>query len=264
MRGRIGLMRLAFAGAALAALASGCGRGPGAPAPGGKLRVAASIFPLADLMARVGGGEVEVVTLLPAGTSPHGFEPQPQQVEQLAGCRILLVVGLGVDPWAEQAAKATGSPIRIVRLADLVGPNTAGAEDGHSHHGEAVDPHLWLDPVRMRELLPVLADALAGLDPAHASGYRARGKAFDGELAALDATCRATLAGVKEKAFVSFHPAFTHLAARYGLRQCALTASHAQEGGPAALERVVRFVKEQRIKVVFAEPQFPADRLRWL
>lgn len=242
---------LILAGAVLA-LAAGCGRDEGADRSGA-LKVAASIFPLADVARQIGGGDVEVVTLLPPGASPHGFEPQPRQVEQLARCRLLLAVGAGADPWAARAAKASGANIRTLPFADAAGQS---AQDG--------DPHGWLDPVRMKQFTVAVAGAMADLDPNHAAAYAARAKAFAAELDKLDAEHRETLGKLKTKAFVSFHPAFTHLATRYGLQQAALAESHADEGGPERLEHVVEFVRKHKLRVVFAEPQFPAEKLRWL
>lgn len=235
------------------ALAAGCGQDEDA-ARSRKLKVAASIFPLADVARQIGGDDVEVVTLLPPGASPHGFEPQPRQVEQLAQCRLL--IGADVDLWAERAAKANGADIKTLRFADVAKvwafrlPTDA--------------PHGWLDPVRMKQFAAAVAEAMAELDPAHAAAYAERAKAFIAELDKLDAEHRETLGKLKTKAFVSFHAAFIHLAARYGLKQVALTDLHADEGGPEQLERVVEFVRENKLKVVFAEPQFPAEKLRWL
>jgi zinc transport system substrate-binding protein len=245
----------------LVALLVWAGCGPERPRQdGGKPVVTASIFPLADAARQVGGGRIRVVTLLPPGTTPHGFDPEPAQAEQLAHSRLLLMVGLGMDSWAERCAEASGADIRIVRFARAVEEQAPETGD---EHGPS-DPHLWLDPVLMKGFVPVLVDELVRLDPAGAAGYRRRGKTFEAELAKLDREYRDALDGLKGKAFLSFHPAFTHLAARYGLEQATLTSSHAQEGGPASLEHAVEFVKEHKLKAVFAEPQFPADKLQWL
>jgi zinc transport system substrate-binding protein len=255
------------------ALLSGCGEESASQIPpggDGKLRIVASIFPLADVARQIGGDRVTVTTLLPPGSSPHGFEPLPQQVEALAGADLLLVVGLGMDPWAGRAAKATGKAIPSLGLAEAVGrephehhhePESHAADE---HHHEGGDPHLWLDPFLVKEYTTALVAKLTELDAEHADGYRARAKAFAGKLHALDRDYRQTLAPAKAKAFVTFHPAFTHLAERYGLQQMALTGSHADEGGPQQLERVVAFVKQHKLKVIFAEPQFPAEKLDWL
>jgi zinc transport system substrate-binding protein len=232
---------------ALAALAAGCG-GPAAP-DDGRLRVAASVFPLADVVRQIGGEHVAVVTLLPPGATPHGFQPHARQVEELARCRLLLTVGRGMDPWAAQAAKAGGRPIRILELAT---------------GGEHADPHVWLDPLLLKAFVPQVVAELAKLDPPHKADFETRAAAFIAELDRLDAEYREALSKVKVKAFVTFHPSFTHLAKRYGLTQATLARSHAEEGGARALEHVVEFVKEHKLKAVFAEPQFPADKLAWL
>jgi zinc transport system substrate-binding protein len=258
----------------------GCGDGgrsgsDGARPRGGKLRVVASIFPLADVAREVGGDRVAVTTLLPPGASPHGFEPQPLQAEALSRADLLLVVGMEMDPWAERSAKATGTSIPVLDLAEAVGeeqhdePGSHDADEhphaGEDHHHHAHgDPHLWLDPVLMKEYVAALAATLADLDPDHAGGYRDRADAFAAKLDALDREYRRKLADAKTKAFVTFHPAFSHLAERYGLEQTAMTGSHADEGGPEQLEHVVAFVKKHNLNVVFAEPQFPAEKLAWL
>ncbi len=51
--------------------AAGCGGNEGDAPKARTLCVAASIFPLADVANRIGGGDVEVVTLLPPGTDGH-------------------------------------------------------------------------------------------------------------------------------------------------------------------------------------------------
>ena len=99
---------------------AGCSRTP-APSREGPFQVAASIFPLADAAREVGGENVTVTTLLPAGRSPHGYQLKPRQVEAVASARLLLVVGLGMDEWAEQAARVSGGRLEVLRMADVVG-----------------------------------------------------------------------------------------------------------------------------------------------
>ncbi len=243
----------------------GCGGGDAGGQVGGRLKVAASIFPLADVARQIGGDDVAVVTLLPPGISPHGFEPRPRQAEQLAGSRLLLVVGLGMDAWAEESAKASGTSVKTIRFADTVehGHISRGAGEQHGRD-YAGAPHMWLDPLLMKSFVDAVAEAMAELDPAHAEGYRRRSEGYTAELERLDADYRRVLGKTKGKAFVSFHPAFTYLAARYGLEQAAIVQSHSSGFGSEALERVVKFIREHDLKVIFAEPHFAADKLTWL
>src|SRR5512139_561685 len=107
------------------------------------VRVVATIFPLADVVRQVGGDEVEVVTLLPPGASPHTFEPTPEQARQVATARVFVDVGAGLDGWAARLRAARTEPLIVVTA-------TAGVTllDGDHHGG---DPHVWLDPVLVRD-----------------------------------------------------------------------------------------------------------------
>ena len=248
---------------------SGCRRA--APPLGGPpWRIVASIFPLADLAKNIGGNRVSVSCLLPPGRSPHGYRPTPEQAELIAESRLLVMNGLGMDEWARRAAKAAGRGL-LVRLAEevelvpvKVGADSAREHGSHEHEGyhasHGADPHIWLDPVLMIGMATAVGDALAKLDPDGSEFYRANVTVYANELKKLDEEYRRTLSACKHKEFVSFHSAYTYLAARYGLTQEAVF--ELPESDAARLEHVVEFVREHKVKVIFAEPQFPADRLK--
>ncbi|MEX0877818.1 MAG: zinc ABC transporter substrate-binding protein, partial [Candidatus Spechtbacterales bacterium] len=49
-----------------------------------KLKVAATIFPLYDIVSNVAGDSVDVELLLPSGASPHFYEFTPRQLAGLS------------------------------------------------------------------------------------------------------------------------------------------------------------------------------------
>lgn len=67
---------------------------------GHKIKVAASIYPVYDIVRQVGEEYADVKLVLPAGASPHTFEATPTQVRNLTGSRALFMVGHGLDNWA--------------------------------------------------------------------------------------------------------------------------------------------------------------------
>jgi len=277
--------------AALAGLAlTGCRKeAPSTAAAAGKVRVVATIFPLADVVAQVGGDDVAVTMLLPPGQTPHDYEPKPQQAEEIAAARMMVMVGLGIDEWASRIAQDAGElqKIKILRMADVAVPikvreqepgheenpssgpaehrepsaGAAGRQAHAGHHPEQGDPHLWLDPVFMEQFVPEVAKALGDLDPGHREAYAKRAAAYVEQLKALDQEYRTTLARVKRRQFVTFHSAFTYVAARYGLEQAAVYSADAAGFGTEQLEKVADFIKAHNLKVIFAEPQFPAEKL---
>jgi ABC-type Zn uptake system ZnuABC Zn-binding protein ZnuA len=240
----------------------------------GRIAVAATIFPIADVIRQIGGDRVRVTTLLGAGQSPHGFEPTPAQIEEIANSRLLVIVGLGLDDWARRSAMASGRhPPTILDLgAALVGtasrpaPQSTGpaaAVDGHDddHDHGGTDPHIWLDPIEMIRVTAAIVQAMQEIDPAGGAGYAANGLRFDAALRDLDRLCRQRLAGLRCREFVTLHAAFGHFAARYGLKEISIRHADAEEGSPKQFERVVAFIKQNKVKFIFAEPQFPTDRL---
>lgn len=281
---------------ALLALLGGC-RERTAPAPSGKLRVAASIFPLADVAARIGGDDANVVMLLRAGESPHDYEPTPDNARQVAQADVIVLVGMGIDDWAVRSGQPTGHA-RILRVTEgdgfrraLAGAETqtaptisagrsqrvevpglddsehnsgndAHAGEHHAHGGR--DPHVWLDPVLMQTIVREIAEAFAQADPVRADAYCRRADGYIQELRQLDHDYRQTLAAVAQRHFVSFHKAFSYMARRYGLDQIALNNVEAADFGPDQLRKVVDYIRENRVKVIFAERQFPADKLQRL
>src|SRR4030042_5020958 len=80
----------------------------------GKLKVVATIFPLADFVRNVGGDNVEVTTLMSAGASPHPWEPLPSQVKTIAAARLIVINGAGLEFWLEKVVRAAASPDLVV------------------------------------------------------------------------------------------------------------------------------------------------------
>jgi zinc transport system substrate-binding protein len=222
------------------------------------LTVVASIFPLQDMARQVGGDAVRVTVLVPPGTSPHGYEPKPAQVEVFAHADLALTIGRGFDPWADRLADASGrqelhrlSFARAIARATLPGPPT-------------LDPHVWLDPILVETFVDSLAATLIALRPAAATAIAARAAAYRAELDSLDRDYRAGLAALPRKSFVTFHSAFHFLAARYGLEQVSVFSAEMEEPGPADLERVARFVRDRGVTVLFVQPQLPLSGVAWL
>jgi zinc transport system substrate-binding protein len=252
---------------------------------GAPIRVTGSIFPLTDVLKQVGSDRVETDTLLPPGQTPHGYEPTPALAEKLATSRLLVMVGLGIDDWARRGAVAAGGRgPRIVELGAVLsaGQPTSGlgGETGHSHektqeHGHeadhdadhgghdhaGTDPHVWLDPVVMMRFADAIAGALSEVDPAGRETYFRNAAGFRKELEDLDRLCASRLKQVPHKEFVTLHAAFGLFAKRYGLAQLALRHTHAEETGPKQMEDLVAFIRKHQVKVVFAEPQFPPEKL---
>ena len=91
-------------------------------------------------------------------------------------------------------------------------------EGAHGHdHGE-FDPHVWMDPTLVAAWTEEIAEALAEVDPDHATGYAERADALAGELQALDAWVRDRVDAIPRdrRILVTDHDVFGYFADRYG------------------------------------------------
>ena len=128
---------------------------------------------------------------------------------------------------------------------------------------------MWLDPHRVAEALPVLAQALtanAGLDPA---AVEACLNSYQAELAALDAEIAAKVEQLpaESRKLVTNHDAFAYYAARYGFEVIGTvipSLSSMAEANPAGLEELAEIIEHEGIKAIFAETQHSNDDIEAL
>jgi ABC-type Zn uptake system ZnuABC Zn-binding protein ZnuA len=221
-----------------------------APEP---VRVAVSIHPLALLVQAVGGEGVAVSTLLRPGASPHGYEPTPSEVSDLARAQLLVTVGSGLDPWAERLRRAVARDVPDLELAAHT--TLLAAQDADTPGG---DPHVWLDPVRVRDdLVPAVVRALSDVAPDRAADFARGGEAFQRELTALDRDLAEGLAPYRDRGFVAFHASWTYFAARYHLRQVAVVeAIPGREPSARWMHDVIEAGRASGARAVLIEPQF--------
>ncbi len=226
---------------AVGALAlSGCGAlGPGAPTSGhGRLRVVASLYPLAYVAERIGGPQVTVEDLTHPGAEPHDLELTVRQTFDLADADVV-VYERGLQA-AVDAAVDQVQPAHAVDAAQASPPTPE-------------NPHIWLDPLRMRAIAHAFAQQMVRVDPQHAVGYRARDAAFARQLTALDRAYTTGLAHCRIGTAVVSHDAFGYLG-RYGLRFRYINGiSPDAEPSPAHLRQLQDLIRRDAITTVFSE-----------
>ena len=249
------LLAASIAGAALLSGASFAAE----PVP-----VVASFSILGDLVRVVGGERVSVITLVGPDEDAHVFEPKPTDAKTLVQSRLLIVNGLGFEPWAQKLAKSAGYKGETVVASRGVKPLVMAEEDAHGekghkdkgHHHDEADPHAWQNPHNVVLYTRNIAAALAKVDPAGATAYQTNANAYVKELQALDTWAKAQFAAIpadKRKAITS-HDAFGYLAAQYQIKFLA-PQGVSTDAEPSAREvaQLIRQIPRERIKAVFVE-----------
>jgi zinc transport system substrate-binding protein len=222
-----------------------------------KIKVIASITPLADFSRQVGGDKVEVNLLLPPGASPHTYEPTPKALKNISDARVFIKIGLGLEFWAEKIIKSSGHKnlITVVSSSDM--PLITYHEKSHSHSSSGADPHIWLDPVIAQDIVTKIENAFIEADPQNAGYYRQNASIYIEKLSRLDKEITGKVKTLRIKEYVTFHPAWNYFSRRYGLTVAGvIEESPGKEPGPRHIEKITGEIKRIGSKVVFVEPQF--------
>lgn len=210
----------------------------------GNLSVAVGIPPLAEFAEVVGGDQVRVTVILPAGADPHTFEPTPREVVDISRADLILAVGshLPFEDRLLQGLTGIQSAPTVVNLSEGVTPIDQ-------------DPHDWLSLVNARSMVNITTDAFCAKDRAHCGAYSINRDAYLSKLQGADDRIRGTLAQARITTFLVVHPAWGYFAREYGLTELAIE-EEGKEPSPSELARLVQIARDAGVRVVFAEPQF--------
>jgi zinc/manganese transport system substrate-binding protein len=238
--------RLALLTLVAGALLAGCG---GFQSGGGRPSVVATTTQAGDLVRAVGGGRVEVHTILRPNSDPHDYEPRPSVVRAVSRADLVVRSGGEVDDWLGGVLRGAGGRARTLDLIDHVRTERIGGR---------IDPHWWQDPRNAERALPAIVAALVRVDPRGRSAFRRRAAAYLRRLRALDRGIARCMAAVPppQRRIVTTHDALGYFAHRYGLTVVgALIPSLSTQAQPSArdIERLVRQIRREHVRAIFPE-----------
>lgn len=255
-----------------------------------KGQVSVSILPQQYFVKQIAGDAVEVNVMVGKGADPHTYEPKPKQMTALEKSDLYFAIGIEFeDAWLPKFQKSYPN-LKIVKTDAGVekikfeghhehADHEHGEHDHHHdakhehahhehkhehaghdhhdhehHHGE-FDPHIWLDPVLVKIQAKNIAAALSEKYPENKALFEANLAKFEAKLDELDGFIKSTLANVKNREFIVYHPSWGYFAKRYDLEQIAIEVE-GKEPKLAELKELIEEAKEHGVKVIFVAPQF--------
>ena len=244
-----------------------------------QVQVTVSIPPQKYFVERIGGDRVTVNAMVEPGANPHTYEPKPQQLKMLATSQAYFRIGVEFESAWMDRIKAANRELQVVDTAEgvelipMVAHHHHEEEAGEKHHEdeagehhegekaetdggpETTDPHIWLSPPLVKEQAQTVYEALVKLDPDGESVYKANLDKFIADIEALDRDIRSTLAAVKTRKFMVFHPSWAYFAQAYNLEMIPIEVG-GTEPSAAELGQLIERAKQDGIKVIFAQPEF--------
>jgi len=227
--------------------------------------IAVTYSVIGDIVAQLVGDNATVTVVIPDGQDPHDFQPSAKDIETINNAALVVSNGLefeeGLEEVLENIADSGGN---IFMVGDHITVRKIGDGDEHNHgededeghadeegdeHGDkhtGGDPHIWLSPATMLEMLPALTTALSEAIGANLS---AESTALTTKLQDLDGEVELIINGLGECNLVSGHDELGYFADRYGCNVVGAiipsftTTSEATAGELAELKRLVKQFK---------------------
>lgn len=242
---------------------SGCGQ---AASTGPAFLV--TIPPLRMIVQEIVGPEDEVVSLLPAGASPHTFELRPSMARAAANARAIFFVDESIDGWAvrlspdrlQSVFSMVPESMRLTYEADHVHADTHISEPAESG-GEGAPPanaHFWLDPLTVQAVIPALVDALTEANPEGAERYKANGERFSEGLSKLQQEIETKRPEGTDYGLIAFHPSWDYFFHRFGISIAGYVEPFpGREPTPQAMKMMADALSKHAHRVVVSEVQLP-------
>jgi ABC-type Zn uptake system ZnuABC Zn-binding protein ZnuA len=211
----------------------------------GEITAVATTTQVADLVRNVGGGRVEVESILGANADPHDYEPRPSDAAELAEAAVVFKSGGDLDGWLDELIDAAGADDEVVTLLERVDRRES-------------DPHWWHDPRNAVLATEAIRDALAEADPKGRAIYEHNAGRYIERLRSLDREIQACVAKLSpaQRKIVTTHDSLAYFAERYGVEVIgAVISSLSTQAQPSVkdINALVDQIERQEVGAVFPE-----------
>lgn len=238
------------------------------------LEIAVSFPVLADIVANIAGDRADIWSIIPIGGDPHTYIATPQDLVRMAESDLLIRMGANFERLVEsgqwrRSVREAGIPELVVAdHLELIKIDKIINHGDHVHDLRAGDPHVWLDPQKVLEMIPAIVAALSEVDPAGAAIYAANGSAYASLVEEVDAELVEAMAQIPPelRKLIVHHDAYTYFAARFGFEVLGYVINDGMEsqGSAADLAALSDAIMASGVPALFREPQFNAKALELL
>lgn len=253
------IVAMAVIAGLLAVTSTGCSSADPAD---GTVSVVATTTILGDLVHNVVGEDADVEVLIPVGVNPHDFQASSQQVAAIQRADLVVANGLGLEAGLHDVLEAaTADGVRVWEVAPDIEPRpfveVVEAEEAHEDHEDGdLDPHFWLDPLRVALAADLLAAELAKAAPG--VDWSARADVYATELDSLDISSVERLAVVApaDRKLVTNHLSLGYFSDRYGFEMIGTVIPGGElmaNPSSAQLASLVEVIEREQVRAIFTE-----------
>jgi zinc/manganese transport system substrate-binding protein len=233
----------------------------------GKKSIVVTYSVLGSLVKDLVGDQANVIVPMPNGQDPHEWEPSAKDIEMMMKADLIVENGLGLEGGLEKTLEqAKQAGVKFFTASDHITVRKVGQGEGipSGDPDQAIgadDPHLWTDPLVMKNVVEALAPQIKtdlGIDVSD------RAKDLVQRLEALNAEIADRVGQVPEaqRQLVTGHESMGYFAQRYGFKLIGAIVpglTPQADVSAADLAALKQVVQDNGVRAIFAELGTPQN-----
>jgi ABC-type Zn uptake system ZnuABC Zn-binding protein ZnuA len=226
---------------------------------GERLKVVATTTIVGDVVAFIGGNDIELTVLMPFNIDPHSFEPTTSDLRAMSEADVIFINGLGLELPLYDFLESVIDEVAVISLSEGISirevePSSGDGEGEPSAGG--IDPHVWFDPANVKHWAERIDHALSILAPSRRSKLNEHTDTYTKFLDGLDEWIEESVSQVPEekRIIVSDHYVFGYFTQRYGFESVgAVVPVYSSAAEPSAQEiaNLEETISELGVSAVF-------------
>jgi zinc/manganese transport system substrate-binding protein len=216
---------------------------------------------LGSVVKELVGNQAKVIVSIPNGLDPHEWEPSGRDIETINRADLVVQNGLGLESGMGKAlAQAQANGVKFFTASDHITVRHVALGEGipsgdPDQVAGAPDPHLWTDPLTIRDVVTALSFYLkTNLD----INVDTRAQDFQSRLDSLNQKIAGEVAGLPQgnRKLVTGHESMGYFAMRYGFNLVgALIPGLSSQASVSAgdLATLKKLIIDNNVKTIFAE-----------
>ncbi len=217
--------------------------------------IAATTLPVYEFTVRLCQGTGLTVTRLVTESVSclHDYTLQVAQMRAIESAKTIVISGGGLEDFLHDALSGGESVIEAAHSMELLCPETEH-DHGHDHHHHDSDPHIWLSPIRAKEMAQNICNGLKEEFPHFSVIFEQNLTVLLSELDALQSYGEAQLKTLSCRELITFHDGFSYFAEAFDLT--ILKAVEEESGSEAAASELIELigmVERHKLPAIFTE-----------
>lgn len=232
--------------------------------------VLVSVSPHKFFLKKIAGDTIDIMAVVPAGSSAHTYEPSSREMLKASKADIWFYIGESFEKKALQALQSHHPELIAIDLREglnLIEGNCRGECMGyHAHHTNeknsnahqhaGLDLHIWLSARMAKQQAKTMANALLSRYPQHTQFYQENLNKFLKELDDLDNEIQNIMKSATQNHILVAHPAYGYFCRDYNLVQIPIEVE-GKDPTSKQMTHLLQQAKDLNLKTIFVQKEYP-------